>query len=293
MLAWGALSLTAMSACRCIPLTAAPPWHDASALLHQAYAVSLHDVQCFKRLTRTYCSMVPIMLLKRHAVPRSWNRQTQEIFSIFSFVARLCQYCVWCPSILLARETIQRTQHYLVLCFPILRLNIDLCPVSVSQQFPCDPCFFLGMDIDGGFQRRSYRVLSFFFIFVLLVGIYIIVNASLLHREVLFYKMRVISVSSHSNLSNISASNQWYVSFRHDSEKFIRSALSDKFAQTGATMNMILHSRLLSSIAHMLTRRHAPLGRLLFLLQRKPTLYSAVVVGAATFTNRSLMFQLK
>lgn len=72
------------------------------------------------------------------------------------------------------------------------------------------------MDIDGGIQRRSYRLLSFFFVFVLVIGIYVIVNASLLRREVFFYKLRVLSPSSHSNSSNISASFHWERLCKHN-----------------------------------------------------------------------------
>jgi hypothetical protein len=64
------------------------------------------------------------------------------------------------------------------------------------------------MDSDGGIQRKSYRLLSYFFVLLLLIGAFIIVNASMLHREIFLYKMRVLPSSVFSNTSNFSASTR-------------------------------------------------------------------------------------
>ena len=83
----------------------------------------------------------------------------------------------------------------------------DIC---ISQRLTLKLVLLSRMDIDGGFQRKFYRLLSFFFIFILFVGSFIIVNASLLNREVYIYRMRVLSFP---NSSNVSASNMWYWPF--------------------------------------------------------------------------------
>ena len=56
----------------------------------------------------------------------------------------------------------------------------------------------------------GYRLLQHFSLplLLLLIGAFIIVNASMLHREIFLYKMRVLPSSVFSNTSNFSASTR-------------------------------------------------------------------------------------